>query len=237
MVDLGCGSGELTWELARRWPRARVTGIDNSGEMLARARAGDAARGAGPAGTGAAVEFVEADIADLGAWRATPPFDVVLSNAALQWVPDHDRLILGLASKVAPGGILAVQMPGNFDSPSHQAIREAAREPRWRDLLSELGRAGDPVRPLPWYVETLRALDCAVDAWETTYLHLLRGDRPVLEWIRGTALRPLLARIPPAEHAEFLDSLQRRLKEAYPPSGDFTIFPFRRLFFVAHRTA
>jgi trans-aconitate 2-methyltransferase len=235
-VDLGCGSGELTREPARRWPGARVTGVDNSSEMLARARTTGPGpeSGAEPDGN---VTFVLADLADVPAWSAGRTFDLVLSNAALQWVPDHERLIPELAAAVARGGVLAVQMPGNFRAPSHQAIESVIRLPRWTQALSGAQRPGESVRPLPWYAERLLDLGFSVDAWETTYLHLLRGERPVLEWIRGTALRPLLARLLESEQPEFLDAVNERLEEAYPPHGEVTVFPFRRVFFVALRSS
>ncbi len=272
IVDLGCGSGDLTRELAKRWPGALVIGIDNSPEMLARARqvnpagaaaapaaesaadsivgqgtrtasrngerpgrtlGGTAAReGERSGGSAGGVSFQLADISD---WRSDTPVDLIVSNAALHWLPDHERLVPELAGMVAPDGILAVQMPGNFDAPSHRLIQEVAGDPRWAPLLAKSGVPGASVRPLSWYAETLTDLDFAVDAWETTYLHLLRGPSPVLEWIRGTALRPILDHLPPGEQPAFLRELDQRLISAYPRNGEITSFPFRRLFIVARR--
>ncbi len=241
-VDLGCGSGELTRELLVRWPGARVVGVDNSPEMLARAEA------ACPdlPGTAASprVTFV---LADLAGWAPEAPVDLVFTNAALQWVPDHDRLLPALAAMVAPpsevaagggpapGGVLAIQMPGNFDAPSHRVIDEMVRDRRWAAELAGVARSGGSVRALQWYVERLHALGFAVDAWETTYIHILRGENPVLEWVRGTALRPLLDRLTPERSPAFESELGARLEREYPKRGEITLFPFRRLFLVARR--
>src|SRR5262245_1389587 len=154
IVDLGCGTAELTQSLADRWPRARVIGVDNSAEMLASAK-------------GARVERVEGDLAT---WRPPAPADLVYSNAAIQWVGDHDALMAHLVAMLAPRGVLAVQMPANYDSPSHTVLRDLAAErkiDRWRPTA---------VQPLEWYVRRLWSLGCTVDAWETTYVHVLAGE-------------------------------------------------------------
>jgi trans-aconitate 2-methyltransferase len=211
VLDLGCGTGELTGALAERWPEARVIGVDSSAEMLAKARA-------------PRVEFVRADLAE---WRPPSPAGLVFTNAAIQWVPDHERLLAHLVAMLAPKGVLAVQMPGNFAAPSHVALREAANAhgvEGWREA---------PVMEPDWYVRRLWALACAADAWETTYLHVLAGEDAVLEWIRGTAMRPVLERVPSGARAAFEADVRERLRKAYPRSPDGTLFPFRRLFFVA----
>jgi len=206
IADLGCGTGELTEALAVRWPGARVIGVDDSREMLAKAPRGR-------------VEFVEADLAT---WRPPGPLGLVFSNAAIQWVPDHEQLLAHWVGMLGPGGVLAVQQPGNFDAPSHVILRELLAERKLEPRAS-------PVLPLAWYVERLQALGCAVDAWETTYVHVLAGEDPVLEWVKGTALTPYLSRVGP----DFVEEYRRRLGEAYPPGPKGTLFPFRRLFFVA----
>jgi trans-aconitate 2-methyltransferase len=215
VADLGCGAGELTRVLADRWPSAKVTGVDNSAEMLAKAE-----RLAGR------LDFVERD---LMAWTAKT--DLVVSNATLQWVPDHERVVAHLAG-LAP--VLAVQMPSNFEEPSHVLMAETAREGPWVAKLSK-GWRPNSVKPLGWYVEELWRLGFDVDAWETVYHHVLPGDDPVLEWTKGTALRPVLALLEPGERAGFLEAYAATLRKAYPKTPNGTRFPFRRIFFVGVR--
>jgi trans-aconitate 2-methyltransferase len=221
VADLGCGTGELTRVLAERWPAARVTGVDSSREML---------QAAAPRAIAGRLEFVEADIA---AWEPPDRFDLVLSNAALQWVPDHGRLLPRLSALLAPRGVLAVQVPANHDWPSHQEILRLAAEEPWASKLTGRWRP-HAVEPLDGYVRTLQAGGLAVDAWETTYVHILQGADPVLEWLKGTALRPVLT-VLGAEAPGFLEALAPRLRAAYPPGPAGTLFPFRRFFFVATR--
>jgi trans-aconitate 2-methyltransferase len=223
IVDLGCGTGHLTRTLAERWPTARVLGVDNSASMLEQAR---------PLTLPGRLEFVQADIAD---WSCAQPIDLLVSNAALHWVGDHERLIPRLAALLAPGGTLAVQMPNRFQEPSQTAIEETAADARWATLLHGVGLHRESVLPLAWYVHQLLDVGFAVNAWETTYLHILTGDHPVLEWLKGTALRPLLQRLGPQLDGQFLADLGRRLRVAYPPIGGITVCPFPRLFFVATR--
>ena len=221
-VDLGCGTGELTRALAERWPQARVTGLDNSPQMLEKA-----ARSEIPG----RLSFV---IGDIATWKAAEPCDLIFSNAALHWVGDHSGLLKSLAGMLAPDGTLAVQMPSRFQTPSQRAIEETVNGPRWQRLRG-VGLHADSVRPLPWYVEQLHDLGFTVNAWETTYVHVLTGENPVLEWLKGTGLRPLLARLDPADTDDFLSELGARLRAAYPPTGSHTLFPFPRIFFVATR--
>ncbi len=219
IYDLGCGPGTITRLLAERWPGAEVSGIDGSAEMLARAR--DLAPG---------IDFVAAD---LTAWTPPAPAELVFSNAALQWLGDHDGLFPRLLSGVAPGGVLAVQMPRNFDAPSHRLLAEIAGQDSWRDRLRPLLR-GAPVAPPQDYHRLLAARAASLDIWEVEYLHRLEGANPVLEWTKGTALRPFLDALAGAERAAFLAEYGRRVAAAYPPQADgATLFPFRRLFIVA----
>jgi trans-aconitate 2-methyltransferase len=220
VVDLGCGPGTLTRTLAERWPDAHVLGLDNSPEMVAAAR---------PLAVPGRLDFAEADVAT---WDPPDRFDVLVSNAVWQWVPGHDGLIRRLAARLAPGGVLAVQIPAHFAGPAHRAVAELADGPRWRDKLSGVGLREGAVHPLPWYVERLREAGLSVDAWETTYYHILTGADPVLEWMKGTQLRPILARLDNGERAEFLAELAGRYREAYPARHGETVFPFRRIFFV-----
>lgn len=222
VVDLGCGDGALTATLTRRWPGASVLGVDSSEEMLDKAPAGDRLR------------FRLGTIQD---WRPDAPVDVLVSNAALQWVPDHLRELDRLVSLVRPGGWFAFQVPGNADAPSHTILAELRRSPRWRDLLGAgAGRFPDTADP-PVYLDRLARLGCAVDAWETTYAHVLPGPDPVLQWVRGTALRPVLARLSPAEAAEFEADYGAALRTAYPSAPYGTVLPFRRIFVVAQVAA
>jgi len=221
VVDLGCGPGNLTRALAERWPAARVLGVDSSQEMLAKA---------GPLAVPGRLDFVQADIAS---WSPEKPADLILSNAALQWVGEHEPLLARLVNMLAPGGTLAVQMPYHFGNPAHLAIEEIKADPRWRSALQGVGLNQRSVLPLVWYVERLHDLGLSVDAWQTTYIHVLTGENPVLEWFKGTALRPLLDRLAPQAKDEFLRELGGRLKAAYPARGSLTLLPFPRLFFVA----
>jgi trans-aconitate 2-methyltransferase len=223
VADLGCGPGNLTAVLAQRWREAAVVGVDSSPEMIATATR-DVAPGL------ANLAFRIGDVWD---WRPDRPVDVLACNAVLQWVPDHQRLLLSWIDLLAPGGWLAFQLPGNFDSPSHAIIRELAQSPRWRPLLAdaELNRqAGDPAE----YVELLSRPGYEVDAWETSYLHVLPGADPVLEWTKGTTLRPVLAALDEEQAAAFVGEYGERLRQVYKPRSLGTIFPFRRVFTVVH---
>ena len=240
VVDMGCGPGNLTGLLAERWPSAAVCGVDNSPQMIeaARRRVPAAALRSsqpGPVATSSApgLSFV---LDDIRHWEPQSLPDVIVSNAVLQWVPGHRELLLRWAGQLAAGGWLAVQVPGNFDQPSHTILREMAASARWRPLLRdvELNRqSADPAD----YAELLAGAGCEVDAWETTYLHILPGEDPVLEWYKGTGLRPVLAALDADQAAGFVAEYGARLREAYPPGPFGTFFPFRRVFAVAHRPA
>ncbi|WP_430780142.1 methyltransferase domain-containing protein [Actinoplanes sp. G11-F43] len=206
VTDLGCGPGDLTRTLAGRWPGARVTGIDSSPEMIEKAGPG----------------FRLGDIAD---WHPEPDVDVVVTNAALQWVPGHPEMLARWARELPSGAWIAMQVPGNFDSPAHRAARE----------LSPVELRADPVLDAAGYAEVLAGT--TVDAWETTYLHLLPADpgadHPVLRWIEGTALRPVRAALDDERWAAFRAALAPRIAEAYPERHGLVAFPFRRIFVVA----
>jgi trans-aconitate 2-methyltransferase len=220
VVDLGCGAGNLTTLLTRRWPEARVLGVDSSEEMVR----------AAPVDAG--VEFTVGDIED---WRSatgwTGGVDVLVSNAALQWVPGHLDLLPGLVETVSPGGWLAFQVPGNFEEPSHTLRRELAAEPAYAEHTA--GVATPDAHDAATYLRALRDLGCEVDAWETTYLHVLEGPDPVFAWVSGTGARPTLLALPGDLRADFEAELKRRLREAYPARGGAVVLPFRRVFVVA----
>ena len=219
--DLGCGAGNVTRLLVDRWPAASVTGVDGSPAMLAAARA-----------VAPAVTWVEADI---GTWRSLRPADVVFSNAALHWLDDHPRLFPQLVAGLAPGGVLAVQMPRNHQAPSHTAIVAAAHAGPWRERLGPVLRER-PVAAPAVYHEILAPHVSRLDIWETEYLHVLEGENPVVEWTRGSALKPLLDALPEPERSGFLAEYSSRVARAYRPApGGRTLFPFRRLFIVAVR--
>lgn len=217
VVDLGCGTGDLTVSLAARWPGARIHGVDSSPEMIAKAPEG--------------ATFEVADVRD---WRPAEPVDVIVSNALLQWVPEHRELLVGWARELNPGGWLAFQVPGNFAAPSHQVVRELCRSPEWAAELADLAWR-DPVDSAGEYLELLAGEGLTVDAWETTYVHVLQGDDAVLRWVTGTALRPMLTRLGPERRERFLADAGRLLGEAYPRRDYGTPFEFRRIFTVAHK--
>ena len=223
IYDLGAGAGNVTRLIKERWPGARVTGVDDSGPMLARAAA-----------TAPGITWQQAD---LGTWRPPRPADLIYSNAALHWIPDHARLIPALLAALAPAGVLAVQMPRNFGAPSHTLISEAAREGPWRARLEPLLRPS-PVAEPAFYYDLLAPRAGALDVWETEYLQILEGPDPVKEWTKGTWLRPLLDALVEPERSRFEVRYAERVAAAYPPQPDGrTLFPFRRLFIVAHARA
>jgi trans-aconitate 2-methyltransferase len=242
VADLGCGPGNLTAVLAARWPGARVLGVDSSPEMIEAARAelaaaeakaaeGAAAQAAGLGAAAVPAGRLEFRLADIRTWQPEQPVDVITCNAVLQWIPGHRELLTSWVGWLAPGGWLAFQLPGNFDQASHTILRELAGTPRWRPLLEgvQLNRqAGDPAD----YLALLAGAGCEVDAWETTYLHVLPGEDAVVDWYRGSGLRPVLSALPPAEAEEFLAGYRDLIRVAYPPEPYGTVLPFRRVFVV-----
>lgn len=227
VVDLGCGPGNLTAVLAQRWPHARVLGIDNSQEMLLAASSFS---------NGEQIRF---EAGDVRTWHPASQVDVIVSNATLQWVPEHVDILATLYSFLRPGGWFAFQVPGNFTHPSHAILAELRLSPRWRERVGAEASRHLAVCEPSEYADRLGNLGAVVDAWETTYLHLLSGPDPVLEWVKGTGLRPVLAALTdPAAQSEFLSLYAARLREAYPVnSRGITPFPFRRIFVVAQRPA
>lgn len=230
VVDLGCGDGPLTLSLAQRWPTARVIGLDASPEMLAAARARD------PAGS---VTWVEADVRTWDPRSLEVAPDVVVTNATLQWVPAHRELIARVVAALAPGGWFAMQVPDNADAPSHSLMREvASRQERAAELLPATSRL--QVESPDAYLHLLSDLGCEVDVWSTTYLHVLDPEGhladPVLEWVRGTGLRPVLAALRDgSERDRFLAEYSAGLRAAYPRTPVGVVLPFRRTFAVARR--
>ncbi|MFB1296196.1 trans-aconitate 2-methyltransferase [Mycobacterium sp. pW049] len=219
IVDLGCGPGNLTETLTARWPGAVIEAWDSSPEMV------EAARERG----------LDARIGDVRDWTPAPDTDIVVSNATLHWVPEHPELLVRWAGQLAAGSWIAFQVPGNFDAPSHQSVRALVRRPEWSELLRDYPfEKSEVTRPAAGYAELMTDAGCTADAWETTYVHELTGENPVLEWIHGTALRPVRASLSDAQWEQFKAELIPLLDAAYPKRADgTTFFPFRRIFVVA----
>jgi trans-aconitate 2-methyltransferase len=221
VADLGCGPGNSTALLRARWPQAEIDGIDSSPEMLKDARE-----------SGIEANFVQADIAN---WHPPQPYDILYSNAALQWVPGHETLLLRLLSFIAPGGVLALQVPRNFDEPCHRLIREAIGDPRWRDRLKDVRDWWNVLEPEVYYDLLARHVR-KIDFWETRYFHILEGKDAVFNWMMGTGLRPFVAALDGAEKQDFIDHCRARLAKAAPSRPDRkTIYRFLRLFLVITR--
>lgn len=220
VVDLGCGPGNLTRLLAERWPGAEVTGVDSSPEMVEKARRD--------------VPGIEFRVGDLRDWH-DGPVDVLVSNATLQWLPDHLDVLPRLVERVGPGGWLAFQVPGNFEEPSHTIRRDLAAEPAY--AAHTAGVAVPDSHDPAVYLDLLAGLGCSVDAWETTYLHLLSGEDPVFTWVSGTGARPTLQALPAGLREQFEEEFRARLRAAYPPRSYGVVLPFRRVFVVAQVAA
>jgi trans-aconitate 2-methyltransferase len=221
VCDLGCGTGHLTLELKKRWPDADVYGVDSSPDMLAKARE-----------VAPAVKFSQANAGD---WTPERPLDVIFCNAVLHWLPDHGKLFPRLMTLLAADGVLAVQMPGSHGLPAHQLLLKAAANGPWKPRLAAvtgIHAVHDPA----FYFRALASSARDIDVWETTYLHTLSGADPVIEWVKGTALRPYLDALDRQEQEAFLAEYRALVAKAYPAELDGrTLFPFRRVFVVARR--
>jgi trans-aconitate 2-methyltransferase len=223
VLDLGCGPGDLTATLAGRWPGADVIGVDSSAAMIESARGG-VQRDGRPS-------FVLGDVRE---WAPAGPADVLVSNAVLHWLPDQLDVLTRWTGFLADGGWIAVQLPGNADDPAHVIMRELACSARWRPLLGGVTMYRPACDPAD-YLDLLARAGLAADAWETTYLHVLTGDNPVLEWYKGTGLRPVIDVLPAGLADEFLAEYGTRVREAYPARAYGTVLPFRRVFVVGRR--
>jgi trans-aconitate 2-methyltransferase len=220
VYDLGCGPGNVTALLQQRWPAADIVGVDNSPDMLGRARKDYSA-----------IRWTQGDIATF----AAPEADVIFSNAAFNWVPDHGKLVEKLAESLAVGGVLAVQMPRNYAQPSHAEIVACVESQPARHALRQF-IAFSHVQPPAFYHDTLTPLVDSVEIWETNYFHVLHGDDPVLEWVMGTALRPIVDALDGAEKEGFVEDMRQRYRAAYPKQIDgTTLFAMQRLFVLARR--
>ncbi len=221
VYDLGAGTGNVTELLATRWPDARIVGVDSSEEMLRKA----AER----------APNIEWEVGDIATWQPQKPAELIFTNAALHWIPGHKKLFSELMSSVAPGGVLAVQMPRNFGAPSHTSMAEAAANGPWRGVIEPLLRPA-PVESPPFYIEVLTGMSESLDVWETEYQQILTGDNPVKEWTKGTWLRPLLDALEEPERGGFEMAYADLVASHYPKQSDgTTVFPFKRLFIVAKR--
>jgi trans-aconitate 2-methyltransferase len=222
VVDLGCGPGNSTELLVERFPDADVLGIDNSAAMLGSARE--------------RLPGCRFALADIGTWAPDEAPDLIYANASLQWVGDHDHLLPRLLGMLAPGGVLAVQMPDNRDEPTHRAMRELAAQPPYAALIGDANRLRTELLGLDGYYNLLAPLG-ELDLWRTAYQHPMDSPGSIVEWVRGTGLKPFIDPLPEAERAQYLAAYERRIADGYPPRADGRcLLAFPRLFFVARRT-
>lgn len=223
IIDLGCGPGNGMAALRGKWPTAHILGVDSSEDMLSSARQATA--------RDRNVEYLQSDIRS---FQNDDGADLVVSNAALHWLPDHRQLLPQIQMLVRPGGALAVQLPGNFEAPSHRLLYDLAVSAPYADHV-DLSAMIKPTSALQEYMLDVSATGWTVQAWETTYYHVLEGRDPVFEWTSGTAARPVLAALPENLRERFTREYKSALRQAYPPTTIGTILPFRRLFFIASR--
>lgn len=224
IVDLGCGPGNGEGALRALWPKAHILGVDASDEMIQAARRSS---------TDPNVEYVHKDVR---AWMADPGLprpDIVVSNAMFQWVEGHLEFLPHVADTVAERGVFALQVPANFGAPSHRLLREIAGRNPYAQHVTEKLR--DTVISAEQYLDVLARPGWEVDAWETTYLHILHGDDPVFEWIRSTGARPVLNALPEPLKSQFIGEYKEALRAAYPPRPYGTVLHFDRVFVVARR--
>jgi len=222
-VDIGCGPGNSTELLQHRFPEARVQGLDSSPDMVAAARK--------------RLPDIDFSVADIVDWQGNERFDLILGNAVLQWLPDHAALLPRLMNRLTPGGVLAVQMPDNLDEPAHVLMRETAAAGPWAAKLAHAAGARAPRHAAEWYYECLHPLSARVEVWRTTYYHPLTDAGAIVEWFKGTGLRPFLDPLDAAEREAFLGRYSQAIERAYPPlSGGGVLLPFPRLFLIAVRT-
>jgi trans-aconitate 2-methyltransferase len=221
-ADIGCGPGNSTEVLRDRYRDPEIIGLDSSPDMIAAARK--------------RLPGVDFAVADIGAWDGAG-FDVILANAVIQWIPGHEVLLPALLAKLNPGGSLAVQTPDNLDEPSHRLMREIAAQGPWAGKLAGAEDARAPRNGAGWYYRLLRQHGARVDIWRTTYFHPLAGGaHAVVEWVKGTGLRPFLDPLAESERSAYLARYEEAISKAYPAEPDGTVLlPFPRLFFVATR--
>jgi trans-aconitate 2-methyltransferase len=224
IIDLGCGTGNSTEQLHARWPQANLTGLDSSPEMLSTARTNHPGW-----------KWIASSIE---AWQPDSAFDLIFSNACLHWVQDHGALFPRLLSYVAPGGALAAQMPNSYHVPAHTLMKDVALAPSlpWSGKLPPASETYS-VRPVPFYYDALRKFATRLNIWETEYLQIMDGPRAVLDWVRSTAMRPYLERLPDDEQRRMFEQrCLEQFEQAYPANDQGrTLFPYRRMFIIAYR--
>lgn len=224
VVDLGCGPGNSTELLSRRFPAARVVGTDNSEAMLASARE--------------RLPEARFELSDIATWAPHEAPDLIYANAALQWVPDHEKLIPRLFAALAPGGVLAVQMPDNREEPTHRLMRAVAAEAPWAEPIGDADRLRTLLLPLGGYYDLLAPEAARVDVWHTIYQHPMASAAAIVEWVRGTGLKPFVDRLPADLQASYLAEYERRVDQAYPARTDGKrLLAFPRMFIVAQKKA
>jgi trans-aconitate 2-methyltransferase len=222
IIDLGCGTGNSTEQLHQRWPEAEITGLDSSTEMLKQARQNHRDW-----------QWIESPIES---WRPDGTYDLVFSNAALHWVPDHATVFPRLLNYVSPGGALAVQMPYNFQAPAHQGMKKVAADPRWAGALDGASEKYY-VQPIAFYYRVLSRSAAGLKLWEVEYLQIMNTTRAILDWVRSTAMRGYLERLPEEKRRkEFEEMCLREFEKSYRPEDDGKVlFPYRRMFIIAGR--
>lgn len=224
VVDLGCGPGNSTELLVQRYPDAEVVGVDNSPAMLESARQ--------------RLPGVRFELADIAAWQPAQAPDLIYANAVLQWVPGHETLFPRLLSLLAPGGVLAVQMPDNWDEPTHAAMRDVARLPAFAAAIGDPAKLRIGRLPLTAYYDLLARDAQEVDAWHTVYQHRMDSPAAIVEWVSATGLKPFVAPLDAQQRAAYLAEYERRIAAAYPVRADGRLLlAFPRLFVVARRKA
>jgi trans-aconitate 2-methyltransferase len=222
VIDLGCGPGNSTEVLAARYLDAKVIGIDSSEDMIVAARK--------------RMPRARFAVQDVQEWRGGGPYDVILANAVFQWVPKHETLFPALLQELRPGGALAVQMPDNLEEPAHRLMRDTASQGPWSAKLAAASEARTALADAGWYYELLRPLAARVDLWRTTYFHPLGGTAAIVEWFKGSGLRPFLEPLNPGEREAFLRRYTEAIAQAYPaPADGSVLLPFPRLFLIAVR--
>lgn len=222
IADLGCGPGNSTELLAQRFAKAEIVGYDLSPAMLEAARA--------------RVPLARFERADIGDWRPEAPFDLVYSNAALQWVRGHGALLPALLEHVAPGGLLAAQIPDNLSDPSQTAMAAIAADPAFSAYLSDAGEAREPIAPIGVYYDWLAGAGAGVDIWMTHYQHRMKSPQAITDWFRSTGLKPFVDPLPEDLREMFLARYTQAMDEGYPLRADGSrLLGFPRLFFVARK--
>lgn len=222
VTDLGCGPGNSTELLVRRFPDATITAIDSSSAMLAsaRKRLPDC-------------RFIQADISH---WQADAPQDIIYANASLQWVGDHVQLLPHLMAQLSSRGVLAIQMPDNREEPSHRVMRDVAGSDSWKSKIGDAAATRVKIESADRYYDLLAAHSVSIDIWRTTYFHVMPSPSAIVEWVRSTGLRPFLDALNESEQQEFLEQYTAGIARAYPSRADGRVLlAFPRLFIVAQK--